>query len=585
MDHDDISSRPVDGSRIALLQWARHYRKPWAGKDAVAGLTTATVVIPKALAYASIAGLPVQVGLYTAFLPMAIYALLGSSRTLSVSTTTTLAILAANALDRAVPDGDLAALMIAAATLTMLVGIVLVLASALRLGFLANFISEPVLVGFKAGIAVVIVADQIPKLLGIHFPKGSFLSNVLAIGQGIPQASIPTLAVGVTTIVALLALTRLLPRVPASLLIVAGAIVGSSLLDLSGRGVETVGYVPIGLPSLTLPSLPLIAQLWPIALGMALMSFTETIAAGRAFLRDGEPSPNANRELLATGFANMGGALFGAMPAGGGTSQTAVNFHAGACTQAAELVTAMVALGVMMLLAPFIGLMPHATLAAVVIVYSVGLFDPAEFRAIIRVRRTELVWALVAFAGVVLLGTLQGIFVAIVVSLASLAYQVSNPPVHELRRKPNTNVFRPASPEHAGDESFPGVLLLRPEGRIFFVNADNLGQKMRQLIAAARPRIVVIDLGGVFDIEYTALRMMNDAEKRLSQGGISLWMAGLSPGVLTMVRKSPLGETLGRERLFHNLEEAIAKYQESIRHDASPAGPANTSSTPAPPPI
>jgi high affinity sulfate transporter 1 len=581
----DTSNPSAGGAGIPLPEWLRHYQKHWAKLDVIAGLTAATVVIPKALAYAAVAGLPVQVGLYTAFVPMVIYTLFGTSRTLSVSTTTTLAILTATALDRAAPGGDPTALMVATATLTMLVGIVLVLASVLRLGFLANFISEPVLTGFKAGIAIVIVVDQIPKLLGIHFTKGSFLSNVIAIGQGIPQTSIPTFAVGLLTFGALIALTRYLPRLPAPLLVVAGAIAGSALLGLAAHGVETVGYVPIGLPSLTLPNLPLVAQLWPIALGIALMSFTETIAAGRAFLKDRAPSPNADRELLATGFANVGGALFGAMPAGGGTSQTAVNFHAGACTQAAELVTALVALGVMMLLAPFIGLMPHTTLAAVVIVYSVGLFSPADFRAIIKVRRTEVVWALVALAGVVLLGTLQGIFVAIVVSLASLAYQVSNPPVYVLRRKPDTQVFRPESAAHAGDESFPGLLLLRPEGRIFFANADNIGQKMRQLIDAARPRIVVLDLGGVFDIEYTALRMMNDAEKRLREAGVSLWLVGLNPGVLAMVRRSPLGATLARDGLFYNLDEAIARYQELIQDSPSTAGRATAPFQPTAPPI
>ena len=207
------------------------------------------------------------------------------------------------------------------------------------------------------------------------------------------------------------------------------------------------------------------------------MSFTETIAAGRAFAVDGEPTPRANRELFATGLANLGGAFFGAMPAGGGTTQTAVNRQAGACTQAAELVTAAIALGSMLLLAPLIGLIPHAALGAVVVVYSVGLFRPAEFRAILRVRQTEFVWACVALVGVVVLGTLHGIIVAIVVSLVALAHQVSNPPVYALGRKPGTNVFRPVSAEHPADETFPGLLLLRPEGRIFFANAEHIAKR------------------------------------------------------------------------------------------------------------
>ena len=206
-----------------------------------------------------------------------------------------------------------------------------------------------------------------------------------------------------------------------------------------------VGHIPQGLPSFTPPVLSYAAQLWPGALGIALMSFTETIAAGRAFARGDEASPQANRELLATGLANAGGALLGAMPGGGGTTQTAVNRLAGARTQLAEIVTAAITLITMILLAPVIGLMPQATLAAVVIVYSIGLIKPAEFREILSIRRTEFIWALTAFAGVVLLGTLKGIIVAIIVSMVALAYQAADPPVYVLGRKPGTNVFRPRS--------------------------------------------------------------------------------------------------------------------------------------------
>jgi SulP family sulfate permease len=319
--------------------------------------------------------------------------------------------------------------------------------------------------------------------------------------------------------------------------------------------------VPTGLPAPTWPDWHLVQTLWPAAAGIALMSFTESIAAARAFSQSGEPAPEANRELMATGVANAAGALLGAMPAGGGTSQTAVNRRAGARSQLAGVVTAALTLATLVLLAPFIGAMPHATLAAVVTVYSIGLIETHEFKAIRRVRRTEFVWALVAVAGVVLLGTLQGIVVAIVVSLLALAYQVSDPAVHVLGRKPGTNVFRPRSPEHPDDESYPGLLLVRPEGRIFFANAGRLGQKVRQLIASERPKVVALHLRGVFDLEYTALKMWTESEKRLREAGVTVWLVGLNPGVLTMVRQSPLGEALGDARMFHNLEQAVAYYQ------------------------
>lgn len=543
-----------------MLETLRHYRKDWLRADIMAGLITAAVVIPKAMAYATVAGLPVQAGLYTACVPMVIYALLGSSGVLSVSTTTTIAILVGAELAIVAPGGDPVVIMQALATLTLMVGAILGGAAVLRLGFLANFISEPVLVGFKAGIGLVIILDQVPKLLGIHFPKGTFLQNVLAIVHGLPGTLMVTLTVSVSTILLLIGIERLLPRVPAPLAAVGAGIAGMAFLGLASFGVEAVGEIPRGLPRLTLPDLSLVSELWPAAMGIALMSFTETVAAGRAFAVAGQPLPRPNRELFATGVATAGGALLGAMPAGGGTSQTAVNRLAGARSPLAGLVAAGVALLTMLLLAPFISLMPQATLAAVVIVYSVGLIQPAEFRAILAVRRTEFIWALAALVGVVALGTLKGILVAIVVSLVALAQQVANPPVHVLGRKPGTNVFRPRSAEHPEDETFPGLLMLSMVGRLFFANAERVSDKVRPLIDEARPHVVVLDLSGVFDLEYTALKMLTEAEKRQRERGISLWLVGLTPEVLAIVERSPLGQALGHERMFFNLEEAVARY-------------------------
>jgi SulP family sulfate permease len=547
---------------VPLLEWMQTYRRAWLRYDVIAGLTAAAVVIPKAMAYATIAGLPVQVGLYTALVPMVIYALVGTSRPLSVSTTTTIAILSAAALGKVVPDGDPAALMSASATLTLLVGLLLVLAGLLRLGFVANFISEPVLIGFKAGIGLVIVVDQVPKLLGIHFPKESFVHNLLAIVRALPDTSLPTAAVGILLMVLLVMLERWLPQAPAPLVAMAVGIAGASALGLQARGVELVGHIPQGLPSFTPFDVSLVAQLWPGALGIALMSFTETIAAGRAFATSEEPPLRPNQELVATGLATAGGALLGAMPAGGGTSQTAVNRLAGARTQLAELVTAAATLLTMLFLAGLIGLLPHTVLAAVVIVYSIGLIKPADFRAILAVRRTEFIWALTALAGVVLLGTLQGILVAIVVSLIALAQQATNPPVHVLVRKPGTNVFRPRSTEHPQDESFPGLLILRLEGRVFFANAERIAEKLRAAMeeAAPKPSVVALDLNGVPDLEYTALKMLIEAERRQRHRGVSLWLVGLNPSVLEVIQRSSLWPTLGRDRMHFNVEVAVARY-------------------------
>src|SRR5213596_1170865 len=272
---DGKSPEPMAKNRIALWsagpEWIRDYRHEWITLDVIAGLTAAGVVIPKTMAYATIAGLPVQVGLYTAFLPMVIYAVAGTSRPLSVSTTTTLAILTAAALGRVAPGGDAGFLVGASATLALLVGIILLVAALLQLGFVANFISEPVLIGFKAGIGLVIVVDQVPKLLGIHFPKSSFSLNLLGIAQGITDASMATMALGALVVGILVALERTAPRAPAPLVAVAIGVAAMSLLGLQAYGVGAVGHVPTGLPSLTLPSLQPIVGLWPAALGIALM--------------------------------------------------------------------------------------------------------------------------------------------------------------------------------------------------------------------------------------------------------------------------------------------------------------------------
>jgi SulP family sulfate permease len=531
--------------------------------DVIAGLTAAAVVLPKAMAYATVAGLPVSVGLYTAFIPMVVYALLGTSRVLSVSSTTTLAILAGTELGLVVPDGDPGKLITATATLTALTGALLAGASILRLGFVANFISSPVLTGFKAGIGMVIVLDQVPKLLGIHITKEGFFRDILSVAHHVPEASLITLSIAVVALLALLAMERMRPHSPAPLVVVGAGIAASWLFGLSALGVGTVGVIPQSLPSITLPSLGLVEQLLPGALGIALMSFTETIAAGRAFARQTDPSIKPNRELLATGAANFSGAFFGAMPAGGGTSQTAVVRSVGGRTQKASLVTAGAAVATMLVLAPFLSLLPQAVLAAIVIVYSVGLINPAEFVSIQKIRAMEFTWALAAFAGVLVFGTLQGIVVAIVLSLIGLSSQAANSKVYVIGHKRGEDVLRPLSPEHPDDETFDALLILRPEGRLFFANAQQVGDQIWALVAEHRPSVLALDMSRVPDIEYSALQMLIEGERRMTEQGITVWLAALNPSVLECIRSSALADRLGQERLLFNARAAIRKYRES----------------------
>jgi SulP family sulfate permease len=531
-------------------------RKSFAA-DVIPGLTTAAVVVPKALAYATIAQLPVQAGLFAALVPMVVYAVLGTSRVLSVSTTTPIAILCATAIGEALRADPGLDPLTAAATLSVLVGVMLLAARILRLGFVANFISEPVLTGFKAGVGFVIVVDQLPKLLGIHIQKVGFFRDVASIVAHVPELSWATLAVALATLAVIAFAKRFLPKSPAPLLAVAAGIAASAVVGLEATGVSVVGAIQGGFPVPRLPRISLLEAMWPSAVGIALISFTESIAAARAFVEPADPPVDANRELLALGAANAAGAFIGSMPAGGGTSQTAVSRNAGSQTQAASLVVAAVAFATLLFLAPVLALMPHATLAAVVIAYSIGLVAPAEMAAIRRVRTMEFRWAVVACLGVMVLGTLKGIVVAIVLSLTGLAALAYDPRVDEIGRKPGTNIFRPRSPEHPEDETFPGLLIARPVGRIFFANAENVGAKLSALMRATSPRVALLDCSAITGFEYTALKKIIEAEERLRKEGRQLWLAALNPEALELVQRTPLADRLGRERMFFTVEQAV----------------------------
>jgi sulfate permease, SulP family len=547
-----------------IAAWLRGYSPAWLRLDLVAGLTAAAVVIPKAMACAVIAGLPVAAGLYTALAAMLVYPLLGSSRPLSVTSTSAIAMLTAAQVAAISSGGAGANGMAVAAMLALLVGGILIGARLLRLGFLANFISKPVLVGFEAGVGVVILVGQLKSVLGVHLASHSTIGTLRELPGLLPQIHGATVLTGLVGIAVLLVVPRLVPRLPASLVWVVASIAGSALVGLDALGVKSVGALPSGLPALALPDLSLAARLWPAALGIALMSFTESVASARTFCRSDDPPVNANRELLAVGAANVAAAFAGGMPAGGGASQTAVADKAGARSQMAQWVNAAMVLVSLLLLYRVIGLLPQAALGALILVVAASMIKPEQFRAIARVRRVELGWAFVTLAGVILLGTLNGILVAVAISILTLFYQANHPPVYAVAYNREKGIFRRAG-EHDGDETFSGLLILRTEGRLTFANAANAGEKMKALVAEYNPRVIVLECSAIPDIEYTALDMLTEAERNLRVRGVSLWLAALNPDLLQVVERSSLGKALGHDRMFFNLDKALEEWQSGER--------------------
>jgi MFS superfamily sulfate permease-like transporter len=454
-----------------------------------------------------------------------------------------------------------------AATLALLVGAILIAARLLRLGFLANFISLPVLIGFEAGVGVVILIGQFKSVLGVHVASKTTVGTLLELPGLLAQAHGVTVLVAAIGVGILVALPRFFPRLSAPLVWVALSIAGSAVLGLDALGVKLAGAVPSGLPSLSVPDLSLAAVLAPAAFGIALMSFTETVAAARAFAHRDDPPVNANQELLAIGAANVASALAGGLPAGGGTSQTAVADKAGAKSQMAQWVDAAAVLVTLLLLSRVIGLLPQAALGALILVASVSMIKPEAFRAIARVRRLELAWALTTFAGVILIGTLEGILIAVAISILTLLYQANHPPVYALAWNRGKAIFRRAG-EHDGDEVFPGLLMLRTEGRLTFANAANAGEKMNALVDQSQPSVIVLECSAIPDIEYTALVMLTEAEQKLRARGVTLWLAALNPDLFKRIERSPLGIALGRGSMFVDLHKALDAWRQSTQKPA-----------------
>jgi high affinity sulfate transporter 1 len=539
------------------------YQRAWLRGDLLAGLTTAAVVVPQAVAYASLAGLPVQVGLYVATVPMVAYALVGTSRPLSVSSTSTISILTAGALVEAGTAGDAGRAAATASLLALLVGGMLAAAGLLRLGFLADFISSPVLAGFKAGMGLVIAASQLGKVLGVPVEGDSFFAKVWSALRQLGDANPATVALAVGGLAVLLALHRWAPRVPGPLVVVVCGIALVGLTDLEERGVALVGPVSGGLPRFELPGLAGAAALLPAAAGIALMSFIESISAARAFVAKTDPPLDADRELLALGAANLGAGLFQAYPAGGGTSQTAVNDQAGARTQLAEVVTAAIAVLVLTVLAPLLADLAQPILGAIVLVAAIGLVNLAPLRRIRAIRQRDFWLGLVALAGVLTVGVLGGVLVAVLISLLVLLHELDHPRI-------------------VADERAPGLLAVRPEGRLFFANARRVVDRFAAIAADQRPppRVVLLDLSAVNDLEVTALERLADLAEDLHGRGMALWVAAPSQRPLEMLRRA--AELLGRTslqadtgrfgvRVFLSLDDAVAAYEDQTEPDRPPA--------------
>ena len=512
------------------------YQRAWLPKDLVAGLTVWAVLVPEALAYATIAGVSPVVGLYAAPAALVLYAAFGSSKHLVTGPMAATAALSAAAVaDLATDTHDVLAFTMALALAT---GVIALLAGLLRMGFLANFISEPVLKGFIVGLALTIIIGQVPKILGIEKTEGDFFEQLWGVVRHLGDTEALPLAVGLISLAIVLALRRWAPVVPASLVAVLGGVAIVAAFGLEAE-LDIVGHIDSGLPAFGLPDglgvddyLATAAS----AIGVMLVGFAEGLGAAKTYATRNHYEIEPNRELIGLGAANLGAALCSGMVVNGSLSKTAVNGSSGARSQLSGIVVAVMTVITLLFLTGLFEDLPEATLAAVVIAALIELVDFRSMRALYRLRtrrlgriyghaaRPDFIAAMAALFGVLLFDTLPGLFIGIGVSLLLLVYRSARPNVAVLGALPGGDTYVDVA-RHPEAVTPPGVVVLRVESGLYFANADHVRTTIRSLAAAPGTRAVVIDAESMPFVDVTAVRVLGELAEELAEGGVTLMVA------------------------------------------------------------
>jgi high affinity sulfate transporter 1 len=539
-------------------QWLAQYRASWLRQDMVAGITLAAYAIPVALAYATLAGLPPQYGIYCYLVAGPAYALFGSSRQLAIGPTSAISMLVGATL-LGMAEGDPQRWAAIAALTALLVATISVIAWLLRLSSLVNFISETILLGFKAGAALTIALTQLPKLFGVPGGGESFFERLWILGSQLGQTNVAVLLFGLVAIALLLAGEKLLPGRPIALLVVAASIVALSVTPLAGLGFKLVGILPAGLPHFTLPSLrPRDADgVIPLALACVLLAYIEGVSAARALAQRHGYAIDARQELLALGAANVAAALGQGYPVAGGLSQSTVNDKAGAKTPLALVFASITIALCLVFLTGLLANLPNVVLAAIVLVAVKGLFNIPELRRVWALNRAEFGVAMAAFAGVLLLGILKGVLLAAIVSMLLLIARAARPHVARLGRVPGTNRYSDFE-RHADNEDVPGVLVLRAESGLFYFNVAHVHESFRRFVAAAGNgvRLVVWDLSSSAYVDIAGARMLGDVQRELAERGAKLRIVDARGRVRDLLR-AELGPAVGEVTRRASIDDAI----------------------------
>lgn len=550
--------------RAAVLVpgWIRRYRREWLRWDLLAGVTVTAYLVPQVMAYAEVAGLPPATGLWAAAGATLGYALLGSSHVLSVGPESTTALMTATALASApAVAADPAAY---AAALALLVAAVCVLGRVAHLGALASLLSRPVLVGYMAGIAAIMVVSQLGKLLGIPVAADGFFAELGYLVRHLPDLHVPSVVLGLATLLVMLVGSLLWRRGPVVLVGVLLGTIAARLLDLADQGVLLVGHVPATLPGLAVPDVDAAAlrDLWVPALGVAFVAFTDNVLTARAFARRGAPEIDAERELLALGAANVGAALLHGFPVSSSGSRTAIADGVGARSQLAALATVTSMLLVVLVASPVLEAIPLPVLGAVVVYAAIRLVEVGELVRFARFRTSELVLALATTAGVLVFDVLLGIVVAIGLSVLDLLRRVARPHDAIEGLVPGVAGMHDVD-DYPSAERVPGLLVYRYDSPLFFANADDFRRRVLAAVDQSPGPVqwVLLNTEAVVEVDITATDVLEDVRSRLAERGIVLALARLKQDLRDVLRPTGLLDRIGEDHLFATLPTAVEAFR------------------------
>jgi high affinity sulfate transporter 1 len=563
-------------SRLPIRTWAPRYRREWLRGDLTAGMIIVALAVPQALGYAGIAGVPVEVGLYAVPTALLAYAVFGSSPQLVVGPVSTVSILSGS-LVGALGADDVAQRIAYTAALALGAGLVLIAAGMLKVGWVAEFLSRPIVTGFVFGLTIIVIVGELPKMFGVSVPPGSVFAKAAGLFVGIGSMNFLTMIIAGASLLVLFGLGGRWPKVPWALVLVVASIVLSGLLDWAGQGVAVVGAVPAGFPLPSLPSVP------PTELGMvlvyggalALVGLAEGLSAARLFAVKGGYRVDPDQELVAAGAANLASGLFGGMGVAGSLSKTAAAAGAGARTQVAGIATAIAALVVIVAIAPTLSALPYAVLSAIVVRAVWNLMDVAAVRRYREVRQLDFGAAVTALLGVLVFGPLAGLGIAIGMSVLGLVYRASIVHVERMGRIRGEKAAWGSMAQHPERRTIPGLAVVRIDVPVFWVNATRCYDGVLSSVAEAEEegepvRAVVIDLEGTNALDTTSADTIGALVEALHDADVDVYFARVRFGVRQLMRRAGIMALIGEDHVWHSISQAVRQARSDHSITAEP---------------